>query len=91
MLNEILNYLSNPHNIGLALLIVMAAVFLLYGFFIFYHFIRFGVGGKPKILALVFFIGACFLSAITLVAYQKVDWAYVYQAIKDALHVVKPY
>jgi len=91
MISEILNFLGNSQNWGLALLIIIAAVFLLYGFFILYHFIRFGVGGKTKVLALVFFIGACFLSAVTLAAYQKLDWTTIFQAIKNILPNIKPY
>ena len=89
-IDTILDFLSNPQNLGFTLLVIIAAVFLLYGFFIFYHFIRFGVGGRPKVLALIFFIGACFFSAIVLAAYQKVDWATIYQAIKNALPHIGP-
>jgi len=88
---DILNFLSNPQNWGFVLLIIIAAVFLLYGFFIFYHFIRFGIGGRTKVLALVFFIGACFFSAVVFTTYQKVDWSALLQAIKDALPDIKPY
>ena len=88
---DILNFLSNPQNWGFVLLVVIAAIFLLYGFFIFYHFIRFGVGGKTKVLALVFFIGACFFSAVILAAYQKVDWTAIFQAMKNSLPNIKPY
>lgn len=91
MLSEIFNFLSNSQNWGFVLLIIVGAVFLLYGFFIFYHFIRFGVGGKTKVLALVFFIGACFFSAVVFTAFQKVDWPALFQTIKNSLPDIKPY
>ena len=87
---DILNFLSNAQNWGLILLIIIGAVFFLYSFFIFYHFIRFGVGGRTKVLALVFFVGVCLLSAITLVTYQKIDWLNIWQTIKNALPNIKP-
>jgi len=90
-IDTILNFLNNPQNLGLVLLVIIAAVFLLYGFFIFYHFIRFGVGGRPKVLALIFFIGACLLSAVIFAAYQKVDWTAIYQALKSALPHINPF
>jgi len=88
---DILNFLNNPQNWGFVLLIIIAAVFLLYGFFIFYHFIRFGVGGRAKVLALVFFIGACVFSAVIFTAYQKIDWSAILQSIKDAIPNIGPY
>lgn len=36
----------------------LGLLFWLHSFFILYHFIRFGVGTKPKQAALVFFIGS---------------------------------
>ncbi|PIV46764.1 hypothetical protein COS21_03675 [bacterium (Candidatus Gribaldobacteria) CG02_land_8_20_14_3_00_41_15] len=87
---DILNFLSNAQNWGLVLLIIIGAVFFLYSFVIFYHFIRFGVGGRTKVLALIFFIGVCLLSAVTLIAYQKVNWLAILEAIKNALPNIKP-
>ncbi|MEK7172410.1 MAG: hypothetical protein AAB740_00325 [Patescibacteria group bacterium] len=86
---DIVNFLSNAQNWGLILLIFIGAVFFLYSFFIFYHFIRFGVGGRTKVLALIFFIGVCLLSATTLLAWQKVNWLDICQAIKNALPNIK--
>jgi hypothetical protein len=48
--------------------IVIGLLFWLHGFFILYHFIRFGVGTRPKQAALVFFIGSLALFFLLLVA-----------------------
>ena len=47
--------------------ILAGLLFLIYwvqAFFIVYHLIRFGIGPKPKITALVFFIGSIFLTMV---------------------------
>jgi len=43
-------------NILLILIFLVIAIYLWYVFCIIYHFIRFGIGKLPKIMALIFFI-----------------------------------
>jgi len=40
------------------------AIFWLLSFFVLYHLIRFGVGTKPKQLALIYLLGSVFLNAL---------------------------
>lgn len=47
--------------------ILLSLLFWLHSFFVLYHFIRFGVGTKPKQAALVFFTGSLLLSFCLLV------------------------
>jgi hypothetical protein len=50
--------------------ILAGLLFLIYwvqAFFIIYHLIRFGIGPKPKIIALVFFVGSIFLTMVVFV------------------------
>ena len=51
------------------------AVYWTNAFSIVYHLTRFGVGPKPKILALVFFAGSFALFGIAAVLYSRVDLA----------------
>ena len=47
--------------------ILAVLLFLIYwiqAFFIIYHLIRFGIGPKPKIIAMIFFVGSIFLTLV---------------------------
>ncbi len=55
------------------LLALGLAVYWTNAFFIIYHLTRFGVGPKPKILALVFFAGSFALFGIAAALYGQVD------------------
>jgi len=48
--------------------------YLWYTFSIVYHFIRFGIGAKPKTLAFVFFTGSFILVGLSLYAYSQINW-----------------
>jgi hypothetical protein len=49
-------------------------VWILYAFFILYHFIRFGIGRQPKVLAFWFLVGSFFILNMLAIAFFKVDW-----------------
>ncbi len=51
------------------------AVYWTNAFFVIYHLTRFGVGPKPKILALVFFAGSFALFGVVAVLYSRTDLA----------------
>lgn len=53
--------------------IVILVLYWLNVFFIIYHLVRFGIGTKPKIIALVFFIGSMFLFADLVVSISQAD------------------
>jgi hypothetical protein len=48
--------------------LVAGLLFWLHGFFVLYHFIRFGVGTRPKQAALIFFVGSLGLFFLLFVA-----------------------
>ena len=71
-INEILdNYGDLISMIGFLIILI---AYLWYCFAIIYHFLRFGIGTNPKILAMVFFIGSFILFALVLNAYSEVNW-----------------
>jgi hypothetical protein len=43
-------------------------------FFIVYHLTRFGVGPAPKLMALIFFVGAAFLVGIAFITFSRIDF-----------------
>lgn len=87
---DIIGFITNPQNFGFLLMLVAVVIFLWYVFAIFYHFIRFGVGVKPKLLALIF-LGGCFIFAVLLWwAYKQLNWLSIFQKIKDILLFLKP-
>ena len=55
----------------LALLFVFA--YLIYSFVLVYHLTRFGIGTKPKKVALVYFIGSVLLLMVLFVLYIQID------------------
>ena len=55
----------------LALLFVFA--YLIYSFVLVYHLTRFGIGTKPKKVALVYFIGSILLLMVLFVLYIQID------------------
>ena len=57
------------------------AVYWINAFFIVYHLTRFGVGPKPKVLALVFFVGSCALFGVAAVLYSRIDLADAFGAL----------
>lgn len=77
-----MEFLGNAKNVPLFIFAIIILAYLWYTFSIVYHFIRFGVGRKPKILALVYFMGSFFLVGITLLLYKQVDWSNIISSIK---------
>lgn len=67
------------------LYIILFAIFIWYTFVMIYHLIRFGIGTKPKIFALVFFIGAVLLLIITIDAYKKITWEEMFSFIRNII------
>ena len=66
-------------NIALVLLGIILAFYLWYTFAIVYHLIRFGVGIKPKTIALIFFVGSIFLFSLAIIIYTQINWATILQ------------
>lgn len=73
--------LENGFNLPLIVFLVFLAIYFWYAFCVIYHFIRFGVGGKPKILALCFFLGSFFFFAVILILYRQINWDEISQNI----------
>ena len=59
-------------KIPLAVFCIASLVYLIGGFIIVYHLIRFGVGNIPKNTALVFFCGSIILLLITAIFFIKI-------------------
>lgn len=72
---------ENGFNLPLIVFLVVLIIYFWYAFCIIYHFIRFGVGAKPKILALCFFLGSFFFFAIILILYRQINWDEISQNI----------
>jgi hypothetical protein len=80
MILDFFNNITLISSIGFLALVIF---FFWYAFAIVYHFLRFGIGAKPKIMAFIFFIGFFILFAIFIDAYTNVQWA-------DLLTKIKP-
>jgi hypothetical protein len=79
-MNNLMSFIDSFNVFNLIFWIVLG-IYLWYTFSIIYHLIRFGVGAKPKILGLVFFVVSFFLFTLTLDAYSKVDWKAIIEMI----------
>lgn len=53
-----------------------------FSFFIIYHLIRFGIGPRPKLVALIFFLGSIALFMIAYHYFSKMDLALVFENFK---------
>ncbi|MGD0976685.1 MAG: hypothetical protein ABR875_00075 [Minisyncoccia bacterium] len=56
--------------------IILAIVifgYWIYAFFIIYHLVRFGIGVRPKIFALIFFFGSMALFMLAISAFNQID------------------
>lgn len=60
-------------NLPLILLAVSICFYVAYVFAILYHLIRFGIGARPKLTALIFFAGSVLLLMIALTTYNTLD------------------
>jgi RsiW-degrading membrane proteinase PrsW (M82 family) len=76
-------FFNEQSNLAMLFLLVILAVYLWYAFCVIYHLLRFGIGAKPKLLALIFFIGSFILFLAVLVAFSQVNWQTILQQIKD--------
>lgn len=63
-----------PLSIILNILVTLIfGIFWLASFVIFYHLTRFGIGTKPKKLAVLFLLGSVLLFSVSLVLYNTLD------------------
>lgn len=60
-------------------------VWILYMFFILYHFIRFGIGRQPKILAFWFLFGSFIFLSLIVVSFSNVNWNNIVQNVSGFL------
>jgi len=65
--------------------ILIALVYFWFVFIIIYHLIRFGIGVKPKMLALFFFLGSLLLFGLAIWAWSQVNWEEIFTLIKNYL------
>jgi len=77
-MNGISLFFNNSSGVVLVVFFVILVLYLWYAFSIIYHLIRFGIGTKPKTLALIFFIGSIVLFAIAISTYAQVNWKEVF-------------
>ncbi|MGB9609115.1 MAG: hypothetical protein ACPL3E_01935 [Minisyncoccia bacterium] len=49
-------------------------IWVLYAFFILYHFVRFGIGQQPKILAFWFLLGSFLFLSLMVGSFINIDW-----------------
>lgn len=64
------------------LAIAFAFVLIVYwanAFFIIYHLVRFGIGPRPKLFALIFFVGSMVFLGFSILAYGNIDFSLVFQ------------
>jgi CBS domain containing-hemolysin-like protein len=52
---------------------IIVLVYWVHSFFIIYHLTRFGIGIKPKLIAMIFFIGSMLLFMAVIYFYNRVD------------------
>lgn len=53
--------------------VISSLVFAIYSFFVLYHLIRFGIGTKPKQVALIYFVGSGILFLIFTASFLLID------------------
>lgn len=58
---------------GLILFCLGFLVYWVQAFFVVYHLVRFGIGPKPKFMALLFFVGSIILFAGVIITYQQIE------------------
>lgn len=77
----ILSFFQNWSNLTLIGFLIILAVYLWYAFAIIYHFLRFGIGITPKLLALIFFVGSFVLFLLVTDAYAQVNWGELFASL----------
>jgi len=53
---------------------ILILVYWVHSFFIIYHLTRFGIGVKPKIFALIFFVGSMLLFITAIFLFNQIDF-----------------
>ncbi|MBU4350791.1 hypothetical protein KKH63_00460 [Patescibacteria group bacterium] len=77
------------NQIPFILLLIIFAINLWYVFAIIYHLIRFGIGAKPKIMALFFFISSIVFFLIVFAMFNLVDWQDILDKLVDFVNLLK--
>ena len=77
-------------GIILILILIIFALYLWYVFSIIYHLIRFGIGVKPKLLALVLFLGSILLFMLAIWAWSQINWTEILEFISDKVKLIFP-
>ena len=78
---DILGYFENWSTLSLIGFLIILVFYLWYTFAIIYHFLRFGVGVKPKILGFLFLAGSFVLFLLVVDSYSKVNWPSLFNQI----------
>ena len=78
-------------QIPFILLLVIFAINFWYVFAIIYHLIRFGIGAKPKILALLFFICSSIFFLFVFTMFNLVDWQNILIKLVNFVNLLKTY
>ncbi len=70
-------------SINLPILILGLGIlyFIIQSFYIVYHLIRFGIGPKPKFVALLYVLGSSILFILTIIAWTKLDLSGLYESL----------
>jgi hypothetical protein len=69
------------------ILVLFLVIWLIADFFIFYHFIRFGVGVLPKILAFVFLLGSFVIFMVVISAFSQVNWEEIFENVSNLFQI----
>ncbi|HVZ11144.1 MAG TPA: hypothetical protein VG941_01895 [Candidatus Paceibacterota bacterium] len=67
------------------LLILGALIYWVPSFFLVYHLTRFGIGIRPRIIALVFLVGAVILFGLLIAFAARIDLSYAFSRLFQAL------
>lgn len=65
--------------------ILFSFVFLIYWIYVFviiYHLVRFGIGPKPKLFALIFLAGAVILFTTSIFSFGQIDFTDIFEKLK---------
>ena len=71
-------------NYSAVLLVLASAFYWAYVFVTFYHLVRFGVGTRPKIFALIFLAGSAVFFAVTMFFYHRANIQQTYDRLETA-------
>lgn len=76
------NILNSIPFLGIAI-VFLALLYWVPAFFIVYHLTRFGVGPRPKFIALVFLVGSVLLFSMFIITVSRLDLAVLVQQAGD--------